>query len=511
MSGPTMKKHLMKSFAAGVCAAAILPSTAVADVSSSDVWNMWKTKTESAGQKVTVGSQDNNGSSIVLHNVTVSNEAPTAKSNWSIELLEFRDLGDGTVSVTMSPDIPVSISNTPKNDIPAFDLAFIVHQSDLKIIASGMPDDIKFAYTAGKIDVVLNKLIADGDDSKMDLSIALNDISGQYGVRSSNRVSFDSTMSAGSLTYAYSFPNPDGRGTLEAKGSLADVKTTSNGLIPVGLNISDDPKALFSSDFEAMGSITAGPSQSELKFDDGKTNLSTTSSAQSSSLDFQIGNGSVGYGGTAAGAIYKITGSELPFPEINMSLEKATFNLLMPITQTEDARDFKFKIGLEGLNIDDAIWNMFDPGTVMPRDPLTLIIDTKGKFSWLIDLFKPEDATADQRDQPIRPEEFKINEIRLSAVGAEISGTGAFTFNNDDLETFGGFPAPTGEINLNINGANGLLDKLVQMGFVPDDQAMSARMMLGLFARPAGGEDAMTSQIKIEGDGSIFANGQQLR
>ena len=46
---------------------------------------------------------------------------------------------------------------------------------------------------------------------------------------------------------------------------------------------------------------------------------------------------------------------------------------------------------------------------------------------------------------------------------------------------------------------------------VPYMKAMGMRMMLGLFARPAGGEDTMTSTIEVTGDGSVFANGQQLK
>jgi len=62
-----------------------------------------------------------------------------------------------------------------------------------------------------------------------------------------------------------------------------------------------------------------------------------------------------------------------------------------------------------------------------------------------------------------------------------------------------------------LSGGNGLLDKLVGMGLVQEEQAMGARMMIGLFARPGGGEDTLQSTIELKEDGSVLANGQRIR
>jgi hypothetical protein len=70
---------------------------------------------------------------------------------------------------------------------------------------------------------------------------------------------------------------------------------------------------------------------------------------------------------------------------------------------------------------------------------------------------------------------------------------------------------PAGTINLMLVGGNGLLDTLVSMGLVPEDQAMGARMMLGLFARPGDGADTLVSEITFQEDGAILANGQRIR
>ena len=56
-----------------------------------------------------------------------------------------------------------------------------------------------------------------------------------------------------------------------------------------------------------------------------------------------------------------------------------------------------------------------------------------------------------------------------------------------DLTTFDGMPRPEGALDLELTGGNTLLDTLVAMGLLPEEQAMGARMMLGLFARPGAG------------------------
>ncbi|MEM1234851.1 MAG: DUF2125 domain-containing protein, partial [Pseudomonadota bacterium] len=84
-------------------------------------------------------------------------------------------------------------------------------------------------------------------------------------------------------------------------------------------------------------------------------------------------------------------------------------------------------------------------------------------------------------------------------------------FNNEDLFTFGGFPAPDGAVDLRLVGGNGLIDALIQMGLLPPDQAMGARMMLGLFMTPSDGPDTLTSRIEVRPDGQVLANGQRIR
>ena len=90
--------------------------------------------------------------------------------------------------------------------------------------------------------------------------------------------------------------------------------------------------------------------------------------------------------------------------------------------------------------------------------------------------------------------------------GAELTGDGDITLDNSM-----GMPMPTGVVNVMLTGGNTLMDTLVGMGLLPEDQAMGARMMMGLFARPGEGPDTLVSTIEMKEDGSILANGQRIK
>lgn len=91
-----------------------------------------------------------------------------------------------------------------------------------------------------------------------------------------------------------------------------------------------------------------------------------------------------------------------------------------------------------------------------------------------------------------------------------MTGAGDFTFDVTDTQTYPGFPTPTGKLDLVLKGGNALLDKLVAIGFVPEDQAQGARFMLAMFTVPGEGEDNRKSTLEFKNKG-FFANGQQLQ
>jgi hypothetical protein len=227
------------------------------------------------------------------------------------------------------------------------------------------------------------------------------------------------------------------------------------------------------------------------------------------SVRFAVNASRMQYEASTTGLDVTVSGSEIPFPEVNVTLGEFAMGFLFPLAASAEPTDFSILARVVDLGITDDIWGMFDPMGVLPRNPATLIVDAVGKVRLLMDASDPQFGMASE--PPAELHAFDITELKLAAIGAEVTGSGAFTFDNTDLQTFDGLPRPLGALDLRIVGANTLIDKLVAMGMLPDDQAMGARMMLGLFARPADGEDTLTSKIEVTPEGAVLANGQRIQ
>ena len=161
----------------------------------------------------------------------------------------------------------------------------------------------------------------------------------------------------------------------------------------------------------------------------------------------------------------------------------------------------------------DMLSSIFDPSGTLPHDPATILVDLNGKMRVLVDMFDPniEEIMMTTDSPPAELHAVTLNNLLVSAAGAELSGAGDFSFDNNDLVTYGGMPAPSGAIDLKLVGANGLMDKLVAMGLIGDQEVMGARMGMGMLAVAGEGEDTLISKIEMTADGQIIANGQRIK
>ena len=504
-----MTKHTTITFLKTAAIAAILPTATLADLSALEVWDSWKSYAETFGQSVTVGSQEASGDALILRDVTLAMAFAEGNVSGTLEMLEFRERSDGTVALTMAPDFPLSVTIDPAVG-EAVDLGIIFRQEGASIIASGDVGNIFFDYLASQVSVDIDKLFVDGVDIVGTMNVTLNDVDGKYALDSKGGKSYTSQLATDDVTFTVIFDEPDDGGSFAMTGSIEDLRSNSTISLPEGIDMAD-PTAIFTSGVNMQGEISTGGSGYLIKLDNGPESFSLNTSSGASSLDFAILDGSINYGGTANDIFYTFESPQIPFTEVEVKLAEFAFRLLVPLVKSNEPSDFAFLIRLAGFEISDMIWGIFDPGGIMPRDPATISIDVSGQMNWLVDIMDPAIAEEFDGESPAELHSLTINDITLSAVGAEVTGSGDFTFDNSDLETFDGVPAPTGSAVVNMFGLNGLMDRLMQMGFLPPDQAGVGLMMLGLFARAGDGEDTYTSTIEIKGDGSIFANGQQVK
>lgn len=103
--------------------------------------------------------------------------------------------------------------------------------------------------------------------------------------------------------------------------------------------------------------------------------------------------------------------------------------------------------------------------------------------------------------------ELIINQIVLNVVGVKVNVLGLLKV----LEG-GDFSVLVGQIKVEYEGVNGLLDKLGVMGLIFEDQMMGVCMMLVMFVKFVDGNfEKLVIDFEFCDGGVIFVNGQQIK
>ena len=486
-------------------------SLAQADVTGAEVWENWKSAATGMGQVLTPGSVTLAGDTLTISDLQISMTAPEVDLSGTIAMVEFRDRDDGTVAVTFSPSYQMTIKAAPADD-EAVDMVIEVNQSGMTMIASGGDGEFAYDFLAPEMTVNLVSVVVDGEPADVSASGILSGMNGNYTMTEGDTPIVSSRLTVENLAIDIAATEPDdGGGSFTMNISIADIASDSTAAL-TPMIASDNLSAMIAAGFAVTGSFTHGAADYELDFVDGPDTFQLASSAEGGALDLVMDDEALGYSIANSGLSVVFSGSDIPLPEIAFELGEIGFDFLMPSTVSDKPTEFGLGITLADLSVSEMIWGMVDMTGALPHDPATLIVDLSGNMNWLIDFFDPAVAENMGDEVPAELRDVALNELTLSVAGAELTGTGDFTFDNSDLETFDGLPAPTGAIDLKLVGGNGLLDALVEMGMLPEDQAMGARMTLGLFARPGDGEDTLVSKIEVDGaTGAISANGQRLQ
>jgi hypothetical protein len=360
----------------------------------------------------------------------------------------------------------------------------------------------------------MNDLIVDGaavgEDAAKVLIVADNMAYVIRSVEDDMRL-IDQTTSIGALTYQVAFDDPEGDATFDLNGTVRDISFEGGGALPLEFD-AQAVNSMLNAGMEFGGTLTTQGGSYDLTFggNDGSGTLNSTS--EGSEWNTSLSPEGLGYAVSQRGVAFNMLVTEFPLP-LSFAVDEMVTSLLIPVQKSEEEQEFGFGVALRGLSISDTIWGLFDPTGQLPRDPASLVLDLSGTAKVLFDFLDPQQAEVltVTGTAPGELRTMSLDALELDALGARLTGSGDFSFDNSDLATFDGLPRPEGAVDLTLTGGNGLLDTLVGMGLIPPDQAMGARMMMGLFAVPGEGPDTLTSRIEVNPQGHVLANGQRLR
>lgn len=488
--------------------------TAYADLTANDVWADWKDYLASTGYSVT-GDEQSSGGSLTISNVSVEMPIPDDEGSFAITMdaLTFAENGDGTVDIKMPDSIPMTFIAEAEGESPVSGVLTYAH-SDTAMTATGSPDDVTYAYASSRATMELTSLTVDNEpmpESMLRILVAIENIDTKTRLLKGDLRNYSQRMTADVLNYDIAFDDPDSEDMGSFKGAMQNVSVEGTGAIPLDMD-PNDFNASLEAGFAVDAMLAYGAGNTAIEgVGDGEA-FSFASSSQGGSLGLKMDANRIAYDVEQRQSSISMKGGELPVP-VEIAAAVSAFNLSMPVRKSEDERDFALGLNLGDFTMSETLWSMIDPVAQLPRDPATVILDAVGKGKMLFNLLDPEEAALlDQSATP--PAEISaltINKLLVSLVGASLSGTGDFTFDNADTTTLDGFPRPTGYLDLKLVGANALLEKLSGMGLVADEEAMGARMMMGLLAVPGDEPDTLNSKIEINDQGHILANGQRIQ
>lgn len=428
-------------------------------------------------------------------------EAAESGTNISQEgAVKTLDLSVKTKGATADNDVSVTLSLTDLagkgqlTDIPA------VGGEDLQLaLNEGMTVDFGGSYGIGSIDV-------SGKDAGDPIKLAATVGGGNFVVAmAATTFHYDATSKTISLNLAGT--DQVSGAEFSFSGALADLTSQLDMAGANWANTEDFDLAL-KAGLKLSGAFGLGATSFDFSSVEGGQMTKLKSSVGNADTSFAMEAAAMRYAFGSKAIALSVSTPEIPLPEVAIDLAELAFDLAMPLTKTGNAAPFTYLTRIVDLKIPEALWAMADPTGVLPHDPATIILDTKGMVTLTEDLVN--DAMAGGPSTPPLLHALDLTQLLVKFAGAEVSANGAFTFDNTDTTTIPDMPYPTGKLDIRALGVNGLIDKLVAMGLLPEDQAMQGRMMMSMFANSSADRDELTSVLEFK-DKHFYANGQQLQ
>jgi hypothetical protein len=502
---------MTRTLACTTALALVFTATGVmADVTPEEVWESWQALSTSAGQEMTVGGTAKTGDTLEVTGIVLTHTDEMGGSfSASIDKMAFKANGDGTVAVTMSDTYPLTLAFPDGAEGPS-SVKVTVTQPGMVITAGGSATETKYEFAHPTVAVTLDEVKDQTGkvlDAKADL--VLTDTKSSYMVsRNGDQTTLDSSFASKSMALNISGTDTEGGGSGVVTLSMTDLVGATKGNF-LGAEIMANMATALNSGFTTDSSFSFGAFALNADITDATGPVKIAGTASGGGMVLAIDKARINYGSSFTDLAISASGPEIPFPEVAIALKEYAFNLMMPVSKSDAPQDFSFLTKLVDFTVSEDIWGMVDPGALLSREPASFILDVKGQGFWKQDIMDPA-VDLEQIEAPGELTSLDLTQVLVKAAGTEIGANGALTFDNSDLVTFQGVPAPSGAINIDIKGVSALIDNLIKLGIITDDDAMGARMMLGMFTRPGTAPDQVTSVIEFK-DGGLFANGQQLQ
>lgn len=478
---------------------------ASAEITPAEVWTNIQTYYANSGMTLTA-TNETDGDDMILRDVVMTSKRDTGDITFNIPEISLEQNGDG-VDVSMSETMTVNIPTKGLDGATSTTLVTVT-QKDMTSNITGDAADMKIDFKAPETIVETSGSKAAEGDIPTVLRVTLNGMKGTETLKSGDITEVTSDFTFDSLSYTMTSASPPlseepgaAPSTFNSTGSFENTAVSFEMMAPAGSTGMKLSESL-ANGFSTKGTVKFGKSTGTSEVETPNGQFLSDSTSESSVLNFSLDASGAQYSATGLGAILDMTFPGFPMP-IHVEMASMGAGVKMPMVASDEAAPIGMDLRMENLTVNEELWGLFDPSKKLPRTPATVIMALDGMAKLTAEITDP--ASIAPGAMPFELENLSLTELKIALLGADLTGTGAMTVDNTQP-----VPVPAGAVDLRLEGGNGLIDKLVETGLVPAEQLMGIRMMLGLFAVPAG-DDVMTSKIEMRDDGGVYANGQRLR
>lgn len=485
--------------------ALVIGAPAQAAITPEEVWGLWQKLSTDMGYDLAVGATNRKGDSLVLTDVVIG-AGPVGQI--PLRELNLRDRGDGSVEVTLPEQIDIVVKTEIEGQ-PPLDVKMKVLQDGYVAVVSGSVDAPVIDMSAKTLQVLQEQVNLPEGEGAVSTQVIMAGLSGKTALKMGEATEITSSVSATTIEAKVQGAAGEDGEVMDVTLSSQDFLSQFEGTIPADLKATAELHEVIAAGLRGTGHYQTGKGAVDFimrdKGQETKVNIVMDSSRLSAGLE----GPALEYSAGAKGLSATFSGPAIPLPTFTLSLGDYSFGLKMPMIKTEAPTDFAASIGLTDLVLPEMAWMMIDPTKTLSRDPATMILDIAGKVRLTENLSEETDTSG--AEMPGELHALTLNQLVVKMLGAHLNGAGAFTFDNTDLESFGGVPRPMGAVDFRLEGGNKLLDQLVNLGLIDEDDATGYRMMLAMFTKAAEGEDVMTSKIEVTPEGHVVANGQRIQ
>ena len=495
----------MKSYLAAPAVAFLMSGTAHAALTADQVWQSWKDAGALVGLTVSAATENNSGGVLTLNGVSI---APEGMAGLTISDMTLTEQSDGSVAIVPGADVGVTMKGDTEGSVK------LTHDG-LTLTAHEADGGVAYDYAAAKLDVVYDTsypgMSLDGSEAPKVTAagtVGLTNLSGTYSDTPGANRTFGWSLKADTLAYDTTSDDPGMEMKQTSTSTTQGIDMALSFALPstIALAAIASPADFTTALNEGLSfSLTAkqGESTGTMKQESAFMPMDLVMSAGGGEGSVLFNKDSFSMKSTAAGLNIETGAGMMPVP-VKVVSGPMEFGLTTPVIATEAAGDYGLLLKLTDFSLNEEAWAMFDPQGALKRDAAQIAIDISGKTK--IDLPAVLAAEGTGAVPPVpAPESLNITELGLKVAGAALAGTGAFTFDNSM-----GMPMPLGEANVTVTGANALIDGLIATGLMSEDDAMGARMMMGMFMVPGANPDELTSKIEAKEGMQILVNGQPL-